>query len=181
MSETSKIFQSVQNGKLRFEEGNNRIILNDGSKDRLLIGEDASGSMAVNLSQVGQDVKTAATQELIFSSSNNLFKIINSGTINLSHPVNSLVRTTSTPHGLNYRPTVLGWFSSDATMNILEQTPAFEILPASGAVLYHARIQVNSTNIVFALDTPSGPGSNPYYTGSYTTTFKYYVLAESAQ
>ena len=67
---------SVQNGKMRIEEGNNRLISNDGNTDILLIGQREDGSLGVDLAQEGSDVKTAPDEELIWSSKFQSFKIV---------------------------------------------------------------------------------------------------------
>lgn len=85
ISETGKPMSSVQNGKIRTEDGNNRIISSDDSgTDILLIGQRNDGTLGVDLSQPGVDVKSAADEQLIWSSKFNTFKIVDSGEFSIN-------------------------------------------------------------------------------------------------
>lgn len=47
---------SVLNGQLRFEEGNNRLVLHDGDNYRMVIGILPDGTIGIAISKVGEDV-----------------------------------------------------------------------------------------------------------------------------
>jgi len=47
---------SVLSGQLRFEEGNNRLILHDGTNYRMVIGLLPDGSVGIVISKPGFDV-----------------------------------------------------------------------------------------------------------------------------
>ena len=44
------------NGQLRFEEGNNRLVLHDGANYRMVIGVLPDGSIGIAISKDGEDV-----------------------------------------------------------------------------------------------------------------------------
>lgn len=46
----------VNSGQLRLEEGNNRMLLSDGTDTRLLIGVDPRGQIVVALTKIGEDI-----------------------------------------------------------------------------------------------------------------------------
>jgi hypothetical protein len=83
---------SSSNGRLRIEEGNNRLISNDGNSDILLIGDRGDGAgIVVDLARPGVDVKTATVNDLVFSSRFNLYKIIHLGRVIAPTPRNATV------------------------------------------------------------------------------------------
>ena len=47
---------SVLSGQLRFEEGNNRLVLHDGTNYRMVIGILPDGTIGIAISKDGQDV-----------------------------------------------------------------------------------------------------------------------------
>lgn len=47
---------SVLSGQLRFEEGNNRLVLHDGTNYRMIIGILPDGTIGIAISKVGEDV-----------------------------------------------------------------------------------------------------------------------------
>lgn len=48
----------VLSGKLRIEDGNNRMILFDGTVNRMLIGLNPDGGIGIYISKPGEDVIT---------------------------------------------------------------------------------------------------------------------------
>ena len=105
-----KSSSSVNSGKLTIENGNNRMLVNDGSNDRLLLGEEPSGDIVVKLSQSGYDVKEANNTQLIMSSEFNSFKIVQSGLINGAKAVNQLSGLgAAVNHDLGYAPLCVGY------------------------------------------------------------------------
>lgn len=77
---------------------NHRILINDGSYDRILIGDFGDGTYGIKVSQIGKDVKTCEDFDLIMSSELNTLKTLWSGELG---PNDSQV------HGLGYIPITL--------------------------------------------------------------------------
>jgi hypothetical protein len=50
---------SVLNGQLRIEDGNNRMVLYDGSNYRMIIGVLPDGTVGIAISKQGEDVFAA--------------------------------------------------------------------------------------------------------------------------
>lgn len=53
-----------------------QLLFNDGTTNRLLIGQNSSGSEVVWISKAGAEVTTASASDLIFNSAQDIFKII---------------------------------------------------------------------------------------------------------
>lgn len=47
------------NGKLRFEEGSNRLVVQNGAKIQMIIGELPDGTIGIAVAKEGQDVVDA--------------------------------------------------------------------------------------------------------------------------
>lgn len=59
---------------IKIDGVNNRILINDGDYDRVLIGNFGDGTYGIKVSQVGKDVKTCGDEDLIMSSELNTLK-----------------------------------------------------------------------------------------------------------
>jgi hypothetical protein len=109
---------STANGRLRIEEGNNRLISNDGNTDILLIGDRQDGQgIVVDLARPGVDVKTADIEDLVFSSRFNLYKIIHLGRITSPTPRNATVTLSGSNIGYVFE-FFIDLFNNDATQQL---------------------------------------------------------------
>lgn len=102
MSERGGQIDAVQNGRFRIEKDRNRLIVNDGATDVLLVGQGADGQIAVDLANEGFDVKTADVNDLIFSSRHNLYKIIHYGRISSPTPRNATLTLSGNNIGYQF-------------------------------------------------------------------------------
>jgi len=178
---------SVNSGKLRTEYGNNRMIVNDGTDDILLAGQDNDGDIVFKVSQPGFDVKTATNQQLAFSSQFNTLKIIQTGTVTLNKAANSTDAFTSVTHGLGYRPVVL-CFADGGTFGLGNILPVRLVMtqtgatPADCAEVTDAELRYGTTTSVvnFFLSTPNwSPAFSGRYSNAITANVKYYIMAET--
>src|SRR5690606_17024445 len=103
------------NGKLDFEQSNNRILGRDENfLPRLLISAQ-NNQFRIRMSKDGANVLTATDLDLIFNSDNNLFKIIDSDEIELTmSQINngnsgSTSETIPVPDGVVGLPTVIAF------------------------------------------------------------------------
>lgn len=65
MSTRGKKIDGVLNGKLRIEQGNNRLVFSDDTTDRVIFGIKPDGSFGIRFSKDGVDVRNAAESDLI--------------------------------------------------------------------------------------------------------------------
>ena len=113
--QVESIVQQVnENFRLIANEDRTKIIRDDSGEERLLIGyhQDgfADGNVGIKLSQSGVNVLSATDKDLIFSSSFNSFKIVESGTAEVTAPgvlgTSANVRVT---HQVGYNPLVVAY------------------------------------------------------------------------
>lgn len=69
--------------KVRLEEGKGRLVIFDGTNNLGVFGFDANGEVAVKIAKPGFDADTATDAQLIFNSSQNVFKIVDTNTLTL--------------------------------------------------------------------------------------------------
>jgi len=101
---TGKI-QSVDT-KTYFDLNNKRIIMNDGSNNRVLIGDLGSGQYGMKISKATYDVITTSAKNLIFTTVvANQYKTHVKGSFTFT--ANNQVRTVS--HGLSYTPSYIAY------------------------------------------------------------------------
>ena len=105
--------------RVRLEEGKGRLVIFDGSNNLGVFGFDSQGQVAVKIAKPGFDADTATDEQLIFNSSQNVFKIVKSGTatipaISLTTPANQYNGTqqsATVAHGLGYAPLVTAYYA----------------------------------------------------------------------
>lgn len=171
-------------------------VYNDGSVDRVLIGflKGGFGSKEIGLkvSKDSYDVKTATDDQLVFNSSQNVFKIVTTGTTSLTLPsltLSSVGMQSSNvnitiAHNLGYVPAALV-YSGDVATN-------FQMLPrvdrgtsssrANGSADVQYGYQVDSVNItIFAnVICELFTAGSVSFSGGTVTSFKFYLLRETA-
>jgi len=90
-------------GRKISNESRTNLTKDDAGVQRLLIGYQQDGfensSVGVKMSQEGIDVLTAETDELIFSTDFNSFKIVATGEATVLKPASTLSANTSIAHG----------------------------------------------------------------------------------
>lgn len=85
-----------------------QIIIHDGTTNKALFGRDAFGEYVVMVAKDGYDVLTTDYANLIFNSGNNIFKIIDTGVVSISHVhTTNSAKTTTIAHGQPGRPTMI--------------------------------------------------------------------------
>lgn len=178
MSEKGRQLASTHNGKLRFEQQNNRIIFDgDDGLAQLLIGIRNDGQLAVDAAPPGTDVLTAADIDLSFSSRFRSFKIVDSDTISFASP-NSAGTSSfhNVSHVLGYNPIVLAFVSFSPTGTGFPLP--YNDIALSGADTGKVRFQVG-------FETVGGDTITFYYRDitaatSNTAYIRYYILQETA-
>jgi hypothetical protein len=92
MDEGQKI-KGTNDGDLRIEYQNGRMIVSKNTIDLMLAGKDDQGNVVVKIALDGIDVKTASDDQLIFNSAQNVLKVID--IIPLTVPASSTTAHTT--------------------------------------------------------------------------------------
>lgn len=158
---------------------NNRIVSSNGNNINILIGPDANGNQVLKVAQPGYDADSAADENLIFNSSNNIFKIVSTGTVDLE-ATSPGSDTATVTHGLNKQPLVIafanniavpggGGFISGNTM-----LPYYNLILVGGVFSIDIAVtcSVSSTQIIFDMLNRYGSDVG--------TTIRYYILEETS-
>lgn len=147
---------------------------------------DVNGNVAMKVAQSGIEVANATNDQLIFNSAQDIFKIVKTGTLSLTHTVSATpttTTTTSTPHLLTYTPALLAFITLDPAImsgalsnsTVPNPYPILFITGGSSALTLvgQAEVYIDSTNVYFTLRT-YGLGN-----GTYNCSAKYYLLQET--
>jgi hypothetical protein len=167
---------------------NSQIIANDGSNNIGLFGFDDAGKMVVKVAKTGFDANNATNDQLVFNSSQNVFKIVAKIPITLTYSHTnpaSEYHTTALPHGLTYTPNYTASHTIDPGMITFwgltpvvgsRPNPSSLVGATAGKVfsLCYAEVTVDATNIYLMVQTG---GNEP--TGSYTFSATAYLEQET--
>lgn len=107
-SVSNKIDGAAPQGKLITK--NAQIVVNDGTTDRVTMGQRADGTYGIKVSKSGYDSTTGTNDQMVMNSDFNQFKIVGSGTgiVNTTGLPDSLTTTNvAIAHGLGYTPSML--------------------------------------------------------------------------
>lgn len=181
MSDSTKGQQidSVNNGQVRFEPGNNRIVQYDGSNNRSLMGS-RNNVPGFYVSKEGIDVETADDDQLIFNSNQNVFKIILTDTAVVTLPPgygDYVEYTVDITHGYGNTPMVVGSVDFPSATNEGKFMLPITLVETTGGttgVAAFFRVKQN----YFTCTVKARNSGADTYEGDYT--FKYYILQETA-
>lgn len=148
-----------------------RILVNDGTTNRVLVGALPDGTFGMKVSQAAYDVTAATDSQLIFNSSQNMFKIVATGTATIPTSGTSTA-SVSVAHGLSYIPAFVAYVFISATTSY-NTIPLVNINTSTGVILSEYIGWSDATNINFQVIVPGG-------TVPSTTPVKYYLLQETA-
>jgi len=182
ISEKSGLAVQGLTGKLMVDEVTGRITLVKNGVHKLLIGTDEQGNELIKIAKDGIDVFVASPDELIFNSADNLFKIVETDTVDvvkgadLSTASNFITTTVSNPTVIGF---VVPFFGSSVGTQQLPYTIVSLSGTDSGKLLYEARTSVNGTTVDFLVNTPQGI-TGSYYPAAFTSRFRYYIVQETA-
>lgn len=170
-------------GKLTFEQGQGRIVGRDENNlPQLVI---STNPFEMKVAKAGFDVLTAPNEDLIFNSSQNIFKIVDSNSITFNKPAANWLGTGIYTHNLGYVPAVIAFVQNSGTLTQIPlHTPVQIGYGADNGKIALSIYPdlITSTNITFRCFTPSmsGPFGNINYDQSIDITIKFYLLQESA-
>lgn len=151
------------------------IFKDDTGTRRVLLGKGQDGFYGLKVSQEGQDVYSAADDELIFNSNQNVFKIVATDTSSVFYPASSGQAQTVIPHNLGYAPMAQVYYYEGGTNYF--NTP-FPVFSPAGLAIFYLDYYVNETNLVVRVTKYNVAGST--YASDSTINFRYYLLQETA-
>jgi len=145
----------------------------------------ADGVPVLKVAKEGKDASSASGDDLIFSSAQDVLKVVKTGTVNIVPPAvwTSMTSTTvAIPHGLSIEPAVLAYVNNPVISGLGYTTPGLSVVPSnlylntSGNLIYSS-MRVDSTNLYLEITnvTPFSGGWD-----GFTWSFKYYILQQSA-
>lgn len=168
------------------------VFKDDAGTRRVLLGKGADGFYGVKVSQEGIDVYSAADNELVFNSSQNVFKVSEAGTVSLaSQSVGaglSVDQKFTIPHDLGRVPAfnafVLVTNTGQAAINQFPSTyyvsisNVFSYTESGGTGLNYSHVAgIDEDNFYFTRSVFNGSASTQTIAAS---TLKYYIYEESA-
>jgi len=123
----------------------------------------------MKVSQVGKDVKTADTKDLVFSSPFANFKIVKEELVETSVPSGSGITTKTVAHSLGYTPGFICYHQL-ATTTVSYFNSCIDIVQGPPNMT-NANAYTNASNIVFEYQQSTTAGA-------YTAKTYYYLLAD---
>jgi len=159
-----------------------KIFKDDAGTRRVLLGKGADGFYGLKVSPEGTDVYSATDDELIFNSSQDVFKIVQTGSFNFSDTAsgNNYTNTYTVAHSLGFPPLVfasgnISFNGSSSRLAILPWIQLGSTSAATGVDIVSAMVSSSSfdNQIDFRIDI----GANAQ---TLSGTIKYYILQESA-
>lgn len=163
-----------------------KIVKDDTGTRRVLLGKGADGFYGLKVSKGSYDVYSTDDENLIFNSNNNLFKIIDSGTVSIpsgTTPSASVEDySVDVSHSLGFAPLVIAY-----TVESNDSLRLFGVLNIDSSTLTGGFVetQVMTDEEIFSTDTyvrfyvahTNATGSGVDFLGR---TIKYYILQETA-
>jgi hypothetical protein len=156
-------------------------------------GRFSDGSTALKVAKANQDVSTAPDSQLIFNSSQDIFKIVGSGTVALSGSYshgtgsqNLTIASQFVPHNLGYIPAIQV-FAFDSGNNRYKPVSSGSLATDNVGIGFSATYQfafirnfnADANNLYFEIDYKAYLGAGTT-SGPFSETYKYYLLQETA-
>lgn len=167
---------------------NQRIVVNDNTNNRVAFGRIGTGvnDWGLKVSKPGYDVGNATNDQLIFNSSQNVFKIVQTGSVTIPSCTVTTAATSygsnaaaaSITHNLGYVPILLAFINDGGSGNYILLPDQLFAQGASQFALAWYRGFSTTTTASFEIDMLAYN-----YVAGYTVSsqsVKYYLLQESA-
>jgi hypothetical protein len=174
----NKNFAEIDNENVK------KLFYDENGVPSIIIGIQQDGKSRIKVAKAGYDVTTAADSELAFNSSQNVFKIVQTGTGSFTKPANTVVASTTITHNLGFQPAFVAyWWDTDTTV-YYESIPSMSVMQSgayAGLIANSTSCRADDTVFYVQMDTPNwGAGSNPLYVNAANIGFRYYLLQETA-
>lgn len=191
-SEGSPITDAI-NGKLTFEQGNNRIVGRDTNNLMRLLISAQNDDFVIKISESGVDVESATNDQLVFNSAQNIFKIVDSDTVLAdfagfsahASPVSSLEVVTlfAVDHNQGRLPAIMMFYGDGSTLAlpIANGSIFFNKFTSTSWQSVHFEVEVTTTQIIVNMTHTyaASSGSTSAVSGFTDYPFTYFVLQQS--
>ena len=173
----NKTEADTSTGSLSFLE--RQILAQESGVNKAVFGFlDESDTFGLKVAKEGYNVLTATDDQLIFNSTQNVFKIVQKGTASLTIPAVTGATTfqTTINHNLGYTPIPLvfeGTGPSYLALPVSHGLTTSGLFVAANAIFYY---DVSSSTLNINANTGQNAG-NPSYSGTFQ--FTYYLLQET--
>lgn len=155
-----------------------QILVNDGTYNRVAIGQRNDGTYGIKVSKSGNDALTAANSNLVMSSDFNMFKIVATGTFTFTadNPYTAgTIYTTSVNHNLGYEPVHLVYQKAQPSLGSQLHLIPRTANDATATFAQQSIPYIDSTTLTLSWSA----GGAAVYNGS-VWTYKYYLMQETA-
>lgn len=180
LSGTQRGSQALGAPNIQTDSANERIVVNDGNNLRVIFGRTGTGpnDWGLEVSKPGFNVDTATDSQLIFNSSQDVFKIVKEGSTSITVPSvsSSTFFSVTVPHNLGFAPIPQAFVNFGGYFPM----PYFEGVSANGIYVgYNMLIScfVDTTNFYVNANVGQS-GGNPSASGTFP--INYYLLQETA-
>jgi hypothetical protein len=164
--------KTPDNGPAFLKTKDGQLISNDGTTNRVVIGQRSDGSYGIKVSQSGKDALTGTNDQMVMNSDFNQFKIIGKGTGTVTVAGGEEL-TTTIPHGLGFAPAVVAYVSTTWAPGAYFPVPRMRVNTSTLSFDNLAEVYTDATNV-----TLYAGSFNPATDGTYT--YRYYLLQETA-
>lgn len=182
----SFVKQVNDNNRLVSNEDRVKIIKDASGTPRLFFGEGPNQFYGMKVSQPGIDVTGADDEDLVFNSDQNVFKIIDSGSIDLTQitipgsvgnyeDVNTTVATYT--HGFGFKPSCLAFM--EQTSGVRVQLPYTLQQAFSGSYVTWQTYNATVSNTTFRITLRAVTFGGPVI--SLAGNIRFYLLQETAE
>lgn len=153
---------AIVNGRLPGDTGYGFLLYGTDGLVAIACYVDSDGNPILKVAKEGYDALTATDDQLIFNSSQNVFKIVNTVDVSLNVVLTGTGAATASAtvaHGLSYTPAYNAFITIDPTLAALSPIPAengpnpFLVMTTTAGgltVIGFLQVSVNATNVTFA-------------------------------
>lgn len=146
--------------------------------NRVLLGQGLNEFNGLKVSKATYDVTNATADQLVFNSDNNVFKIVKTGVVNATKPINEYVWFTDVTHSLGFVPAVLAFIEVNYGFGLsYEPLPNIRIDITDGTIGMLTKAYADATKLRIEIDAPTG---KIFYGSAQSFNIRYYLLQETA-
>lgn len=172
---------AIVQGKLPYDGGYGSLYYDANGVPSVLIGIAPSGRTVIRASKEGVDVTTAADEDLVMNSENNLFKIVSTGTVDITRSPSTDTGTATISYadlGLANKPTVFAFGVGGTPYPIIEPEMSGAGVGNIGQV-HSFSVNHFMEEVTFGIYAPNYVASSYYGFGT-SDSVRYYICVETS-